>query len=193
MATSAIIEGCKDAGLAPGEGVSAILAGPEQADLLDDDAALVDRQLGRRPVGWKGGRARGSKNRATRDVVEYVRRAGTDPLIWMSKVASMDLAELKAWGAFSKRSEAAEFQRKVVKDYRDTLYPGSTIADMLKAALGEDGVLQVMGFLALGRARPGEDGAAGPDIHGGLESAMRAQRRPVKDEENQDVSEGDHG
>lgn len=193
MGTSAIIEGCKDAGLAPGEGVSAILAGPEQADLLDADAAIVDRQIGRRPVAWKGGRAPGSKNRATRDVVEYVRRAGTDPLIWMSKMSTMDLDELKAWGGFKKRSDAAEFQRKVVKDYRDTLYPGSTIADMLKAALGEDGVLQVIGFLALGRAKPGEDGAAGPDIHGGLESAMRAQRRPVKDEENQDVSEGDHG
>lgn len=193
MSTSAIIEGCKEAGLAPGAGVSAILDGPDQLGLLDDDAALVDRQLGRRPVGWKGGRAPGSKNRATRDVVEYVRRAGTDPLLWMSKIASMNLDDLKAWGGFKKRADAAEYQRKVVKDYRDTLYPGSTIADMLKAALGEQGVLQVIGFLALGQARPGEHGAAGPDIHGGMASALRQQRTPVKIEENQGVSEADHG
>lgn len=192
MATNAIIEGCKEAGLAAGEGVSAILAGPEQFALLDDDAAIIDRQIGRRPVAWKGGRAPGSKNRATKDVVEYVRRAGTDPLLWMSKIASMNLDELKAWGGFKKRADAAEFQRKVVVDYKATLYPGNTIADILKAALGDEGVLQVIGFLALGRARPGDHGAAGPDIHGGQALELKAQRQPIKDKENQGVSEGEH-
>lgn len=176
----------------PGASVKATLAGPEQFALLDDDAEIVEKQMGgRTPVGWKGGRAPGSKNRATRDVVEYVRAAGTDPLIWMSKISSMSVEQVKKWGGFKTKGEAAEFQRKVVKDYRDTLYPGSTIADMLKSALGDDGVLQVFGFLALANAKTGEHGSAGPDVYGGMAQKMAAQRSPVKTVENQQVSEGD--
>ena len=187
MATTAIIEGCTDAGLAPGEGVRATLDGPEQAEMFDDDAALVDKQIGRTPIGWKGGRAKGSKNRATRDVVEYVRAAGTDPLLWMSKVASMSMADLHDFVGGGKPIELAEFQRRVVKDLRDTLYPGQTIADVLKAAMG-DNALAVVGFMAMRDADPAAVGAAGPDIHGGLKAQEARQRVPINTEENQPVS-----
>lgn len=193
MATSAVIEGCKEAGLAPGEGVRAALDGPEQiALLLDEDAKLIDGQFGRAAIGWKGGRQPGAKNRATRDVIEYVRRAGTDPLLWMSKVASMSIDDLKAWGSFEKGENAAEYQRKVVKDYVDILYPGRTIADLLKDALGDTGALTVFGFMALAAARPGDMGAARPDIRGGASADELPSRAPIKDEEKQGDNGGDH-
>lgn len=190
MATSAIIDGCKDAGQAPGDGVRSTLDGPENLQLFEADADLVDKQLGgRRPTGWKGGRRKGATNRATRDVIEYVRAAGTDPLIWMSKVSSMSMDEVKKNFGFKKKSDAAEFQRKVVKDYRDTLYPGSTIADILTKALGDTGILQVVGFMALAGAKPGDLGAAAPDIEGGKGETEQLSRRPAQIEQKQEVSD----
>lgn len=167
-----------------------MLDGPEQAAMfadLDGDAELVDRQLGRKPLGWKGGRVPGARNRATRDVIDFVRRAGTDPLLWMSKIASMELDELRAWGGFKRKSDAAEFQRKVVADYRATLYPGNTVADILKAALGDAGILQVIGFMAMARTSPADAGAAPPDIHGRMRILDADARVPVEPEQKQGV------
>lgn len=200
MATSAVIEGCKDAGLAPGEGIRDALDGPDNLQLfdeLDGDAERVSGQLlGHAPVS-RGGRKPGAKNRATREIIEWVRTRYTDPLMWMGEIASMSLEELVEWGGFratqsgSASMHAAEFQRKVVGELKNTLYPGSTIADMLKATLGDDGVLQVVGFMAMAAAKRGDLGAAAPDIEGGKAEAETLARRPVEDKQNQAVSGGE--
>lgn len=198
MGTTAIIEGCKEAGLAPGEGVRAALDGPDQENLfadLDEDAARVDQQLGgKAQVGWKQtGRQPGAKNRATRDVVEYVRRTGTDPLVWMSKVTSMHVQHIQQHFGFKHLEDAAEFQRKVAVDLKNTLYPGKTIADLLADAMGDDGGQVVMGFLALAGMKPGQAGSAPPDLSG---DGARGERQELgtwspddENQQNQELSE----
>lgn len=186
LATSAVIEGAKEAGLAPGEGVRAALAGPDQLDLWEEEEAAADAAMGLRPVGYRGGRKPGSKNRATRDVIEYVRRAGVDPLIWQSRILSMSPDQLMEYGGF-KRLDALEFQRKVADSLSATLYPGKTVADVLADAV-DKGLVHVTGFMAMAQWRPA--GVAGPDIDGRRIAGEEAiERRALPIEQNQGVSD----
>ncbi len=199
MSTNAVIDGCKEAGLSPGDGVREVLADDEQEDLFDDLVAAqteVDGQFKvfqkRRPV-VRGGRKPGAKNRTTRDLVEFIRRTGVDPLMWFNSVARMDMKQInKEFGPF-KSGQAAEFKRKCMVEFLRVMYPGSTIADLLKAAMGDDGALQVVGFMALAAAKPGDQGAAAPDIQGGQAEEIPDLRRPVETKENQRLSEGEDG
>lgn len=188
LATNAVIEGAKEAGLAPGEGVRAALAGPEQPDLWDEEEAAADAAMGPRPVGYRGGRKPGSKNRATRDVIEYVRRAGVDPLIWQSRILSMSPTELMEFGGF-KRCDALEFQRKIADSLSSTLYPGKTVADVLQDAIDKN-LVPVMGFMAMAGQKP--DWLAPPDIDGRrIAGEDVIERVALRIEENQGVSHAD--
>lgn len=176
MATNSIIEGCKQAGLTPGEGVRAALDGPAQDELalFDDDVAVIDRQFGVPQAGWSGGRKKGAKNRAPRDVIEYVRRAGTDPVIAMSKVASMSPAEVAKFTGM-KRAAAMRFWLDCVKALKDTLYPGQTLAEIIRDMLGGDDAQVVMGWLVTAQLKPGEAGSAKPDLDGSMAANERAE------------------
>jgi hypothetical protein len=196
MATSAVIEGCKEAGLTPGEGIRAALDGPPQDELalFDEDAAAIDKQFSVPQAGWGGGRRKGSKNRAAKDVIDYVRRTGTDPILALSKVASMSPSEVTKFTGAPKPA-AMRFWLDCVKELKSTLYPGQTLADLFKDALGDDAGQAVVGFLALGGMKPGMAGSAKPDIDG----SMAADEKPEigtwspddKNEENQGLGEGE--
>lgn len=196
MGSNAIIDAAKDAGLAPGEGVRSAINGPPQEDLFDElerDAGKVSQQLRGEAVTRKG-RKPGAKNRVTRDVVDYCRRRYVDPLQAMGEISSMTISEVKKHFGFTKTAEAADFWRKMLVDYKNTLYPGSTIADLLREA--KDAGVTVVGFAALAGMRPGDHNSAGPDIHGGLAMDDAPVRRAIpfdeETEENQDLSEVDH-
>lgn len=170
--------------MTPGDGVREAINGPEQVALFEEDTALIAEQFGSEPEKRRGGRAKGAKNRATRDVIRYCREVYTDPLMAMGEISTMTIDQVMKSFGFAKRPEAAEFWRKVLVDYKNTLYPGTTLADALKEAV-EQGV-PVLGMFAMASAQRG----APPDISGDAIAAKDTSPRPItEDEEKQLLSQ----
>lgn len=91
------------AGIEPGASIRDQLAGPEQAALFEAEAAehvddleaggivpaAIQRRRGRRP---------GSRNKATADMIEFMRAVGyEDPLAYMYRAITMTPQELADW------------------------------------------------------------------------------------------------
>lgn len=199
MTSRAVSEALADEGLRPGDGLRDALTADDQAafeflDGMSEQAATADGGP-RRVAGWSGkGRKPGSKNVATKQMVEYIRAQGVDPLIFWGRGLGMSLKDFrdmmgkKADGGEFSPSEWLAFRERCATQLAGYMHPKSLLDQMLGDGSEERGLV-VLGMAALAAAKPGEHGAAMPTIGGGTGQPSEAGRRRAV--ENQEVSDDD--
>lgn len=194
----AVIEGLTADGAKPGAMIRDQMNGPEQDTLFDDDAQVVREQFGGEVTGYKGpGRRKGSRNRVTAEMIEYVRKTCTDPILGLGMIASMTPAEIRKHYGLKRGKEVADVHLAALKELRSVLYPNNALADALKAAAKAAEGVQVGGlFAALMSVENGGLaaqllGAAGPDVSG-EGGGEKPRPQPIADQtqQNQGVSDG---
>lgn len=206
MGTTAVQEACKDEGLATGEQLRQQLDGPQQDELFEHMADRMGRTVGgERVPTWNGkGRKRGSKNVATKQMVDFIRAMGVDPLMFwarnldisypefvqnfieMRQALKEELPDADIPTSVPSMMQFLEHQRKCSDSLARVFYPNTALADAMKEIAD---AMPVIGFAAMARMRPGEGGAAKPSIsHEDDRDDGPAPRVPTTHEENQEVS-----